>query len=443
MNLARMAALFLSKSGAVIVGMLFLPIYHSQLGNQSFGVVAIILSIQAFALMVDFGMSALVARDMAQLEPGMQPRVWQHAEAAIAMIYGAFLLTALVGCVAAGFSGDRTALVIGSILLVLFTVLQNLGQSALLATQHFFSASATQATGVVVRALATALALGYWSASLLTFVCVQATFTFLHFFVTRRLGFKLLSAALTEPPGFLTWPAITALLRRGRPLLVSGLAGAAVLQIDKPLISAFVAPADLSPYFLAMSFSVLPTSLLAAPVVQYFQPQVIRLQDMPESANSERTIGQFTLALIMVVALPSWVLWQWTEPVISLWLRDSAQADIVSSYVRILLPAFTLGSICYVPVVLLLAAQDFKYQAITSVLMTIGTLGLVFTFACYKRIDWVCYAYLVYFMTASASVWGRSLWLPATRHLAGISATKSVFPLSLLIMAAVVLSSHS
>lgn len=438
MNLVRLAALFLSKSGAIIVGMLFLPIYHSQLGNQSFGVVAVILSIQAFALMVDFGMSALVARDMAQLEPGLPPRVWQQAEAAVALIYGAILLLALAACTLAGFSGERFVLVIGSVFLVLFTVLQNLGQSALLASKHFVAASTTQAVGVVIRALATAGALSFWNASLLTFVIVQTVLTAMHFGVTRQVGLKLLNAAATESPRALTWSAITGLLRRGRPLLISGLAGAAVLQIDKPLISAFVAPSDLAPYFLAMSFSVLPTSLLATPVVQYFQPQVIRLHGTPNSAHSERTIRRFSFALILVVALPSWALWQWTEPVIRLWLRDPEQAGVVASYAKTLLPAFALGSLCYVPVVLLLAAQDFRYQAITSVLMTVGTLGLVFFFASYQRLDWVCYSYLAYFFAASASVWWRSLWLPATYQFARLSAATSVLPLAVLIVAAAV-----
>lgn len=430
------AMLFASKTGAVVVGVLFLPIYHQQLGNETFGVVAIILSIQAFALMIDFGMSALVGRDVAHGEPGSSKglTVWRQAEVAVISVYSVILLTALVTCGATGVSGPQFALVIGGVVLCLLTVLQNIGQTVLIAGRQFVTASTIQIVGVLVRAIATAIALTHREYGLLTFVAVQAATTALHLLVTRRFCRKFFAVSRTVSA--LTWSEVANLLSRGRPLVLSGLAGAAVLQLDKPLVSAFVAPSDVSPYFLAMSVSILPTTLLAAPVVQYFQPQVVRMLEMPPSAQSDHTITRFTVALLLVVAVPSWIFWEWTEPIIRLWLKNSDQTLTVSGYTRTLLPAFALGSLCYVPVVLLLAAQDFKYQAMTSVLMTAVTLLLVFAFSYFKRIDWVCFAYLLYFVTASASVWWRSLTLPATMQMAKLSASKSVLPLLLLTIAA-------
>jgi O-antigen/teichoic acid export membrane protein len=438
LNLGQLLALFLSKTGAVIVGILFLPLYHQRLGPAAFGVVAVILSIQAFALMVDFGMSVLVGRDIAHPNahaqgPGAIVRI---AEKAISTVYALILGAAMAYCVIATKPAHDVVIIGGCVLLVLFTVLQNVEQTALLADKQFIVGSVVQVGGVIFKALLTAAALMYWAASVQTFVIVQAGTTALHFLTTRHYCYKFLRRRSADAAHRATWAEVVGALSRGGPLLLAGLAGAAVLQLDKPIVSAFMQSSDVSPYFLAMSFSILPTSLLAAPVVQYFQPQVIQIMARPDDAHAPAIVRHFTLALILVVAVPSWLLWQWNAPIIALWLRHSDQASVVSHYARILLPAFALGSLCYVPVVLLIAAQDFRFQAANAILLTCITLATVFACAQARRVDWVCYTYVGYYAAASASVWWRAAVLTPTRTLARRSALTSALPVSVLVFMA-------
>ena len=67
-RLIDLGLLYVSKSGAILVGLLILPFFNSQLGPDLFGLVALILSVQAFLLFVDFGMATLVGRDLAVAE---------------------------------------------------------------------------------------------------------------------------------------------------------------------------------------------------------------------------------------------------------------------------------------------------------------------------------------------------------------------------------------
>jgi O-antigen/teichoic acid export membrane protein len=431
-----LAMLFFSKTGAIVVGVLFLPTYHERLGNEAFSAVAVILSIQAFAVMIDLGMSTLVSRDVAHVgrSSSMRLSVWRQAEAALIYVYGLILLIVLLTCGAIGVSGPKLVVIVGCILLCLLTVLQNIGQTALLADKNFVVAGSIQIVGVIVRALATAVALTRQVEGLITFVVVQVAMMALHLLITRHFCNTRFVAEDTARE--LEWSAVVKLIRRGRSLVVSGLAAAAVLQLDKPLVSAFATASDISSYFLAMSVSILPTSLLAAPLVQYFQPQIIGVLKTQSSPSSNRIITRFTVALLCVVTVPSWFFWHWTEPIISMWLAHSDLVVTVSSFAKILLPAFALGALSYVPVVLLLAAQDFKYQAVSSVCLTALTLALVLACASVKRIDWVCFTYLLYFVLASISVWCRALVLPSTRQLARLSASRSALPLLLLTIAA-------
>lgn len=441
-NLLDMAMLFVGKTGAILVGIFFLPIYHTQLGNDAFGVVAIILSIQAFALMADFGMVTLVGRDVASQEPHSVEGfvVWRQAEAMLCAAYGVILVFTLIACALTRSSLDQAQMYTLCVVFFLLIVLQNLAQTPLLAQKHFALASTIQVCGVTFRAGATALALVATQGGVFVFLWVQLISTALHLIITRHFCRSLLLERTSSEAAALTWGNIWRLLRRGSPIFLSGLAGAAVMQLDKPLLSAFVPLGDISPYFLAMSAAVLPTALLAAPLVQYFQPQIIKTIALPRNENSDQIVARFTFALILVVAVPSWILWQWADPIIRLWLRDPGQAALVAGYLRILLPGFALGGLCYVPVVLLLAVQDFKYQALTSVAMTVGTLALVVTFAFLRRVDLVCYSYIAYFVSASISVWWRSFKLPTTRQIAKVSASKSLLPLSALALAATTIS---
>jgi hypothetical protein len=157
---------------------------------------------------------------------------------------------------------------------------------------------------------------------------------------------------------------------------------------------------------------------------------------MTEVSNSnqlERIVQNFTAVLLLIVGIPSFIIWQLAETIISVWLHNPELSSMVNNHAKVILPAFTIGSLCYVPVVLLLAVQDFKYQAITSAGMTLASLGLVTVCAINNRIDLVGYIYFFYFVTASISVWARSLYLKSTRQLAIISMTNSIIPIFIII----------
>ena len=434
-NLMRIVALFFSKTGAVLVGTLFIPLYNAKMGDEAFGGVAIILSIQAFALMVDFGAAVLVGRDIASAgnNPTQQYMIWRQAELSLSAVYLAIFVVTLIACLVIGTSSTVMLVVVGCIPLYLTTVLQNIGQTALLARQHFITASVIQALGVLSRAIATVAALNLFSNTLLTFVWTQVAMSALQWMVIRSYCGRLLQGSdPRHSQNAPTWPAIREFLHRGRPLLVVGLAGAAVMQMDKPLLSLFVPAREVAPYFLATSLAVLPISLLAGPIVQYFQPQVIGLFHASRDHDAHRVITRFTLMLVLAVALPSWILWQWAEPIVHLWLPHSDQASLVAKYTQTLVPAFAVGGLCYVPVVLLMAVQDFRYQALSTVLLTAATLALVAFAGAVHRVDWACGAYVFYFMAASVSVWFRALMLPSTKSLARFSAVKTMTPIALL-----------
>ncbi len=401
-NIFSLGMLFASKSGAVLVGIIFLPWFHRLLGDSTFGIVAVILSFQAFLIMLDFGMATLVARDVAvhaSMGKHHSMQLWRDSEALLSLFYGLLMILGVFVLMSVDDQYLSTSEYMGMIVLFFFLVLQNVAQSAIVASRQYVLSSLIQIIGVLGRAIVTVLALMYIDASLAVFIAAQVFVSSIHWFVTRYFCKRVL--CVNTIAYRVTWKSVFLLLKRGKPLLMAGLAGAAIVQLDKPIILAFVSAKDVGIYFLASSFAMLPLFILAAPIVQYFQPTLIEAISSENIVKRKKVMKQFFMVLVTLVLLPSLLLWLQRDMILMLWLQDSTLAIAVSEYVKILLFAAMAGAMGYLPYVVLVAYEDFFFQAKLSWLLTIIALLLVVIFATMKRVDVICWVYVGYHFLAS------------------------------------------
>lgn len=73
------------------------------------------------------------------------------------------------------------------------------------------------------------------------------------------------------------------------------------------------------------------------------------------------------------------------------------------------MPGMLIGAIGYIPVVLMLVVEDFKFQACLSVITALTVLFFVGVFSMYERIDLICWSYSIYFLVISIACWWRML----------------------------------
>lgn len=416
--------LYASKSGAVIVGVFILPWYQRLLGPEAFGVVATVLSLQAFLLMLDLGTSTLVGRDIAAAQdPGSNLRTWRAAEF---LLHGAYAGLLLVAVGANAIMATATPAVHVALCVLFFWALtvQNVGQSALLARRQYALAGSIQVVGVLGRALITVAALTLLSADLTTFFVVQTTTALAQMLVTSWLGRRALGPERSPMDAKELLHAVKALAVRGRPLVLFGLSGAAVLQLDKIIIPLFVSPAALSPYFLASALCLTPISVLAGPITQFFQPRIIASISAGNVAAAQDNLKKLTWAIVCAVAIPSALLWIGRELIIGMWLHQQPIATDVVRYVEILLPGVALGALGFVPYTILVAHQDYRAQANLSAAMTVLTLLATTVSAAMGSIMAICWIYASYHGLSTVVSWLRSLSLqpPPPHHYATRSA---------------------
>lgn len=413
-RLVDLGLLYASKSGAVVVGLLILPLFNRMLGPDLFGVVALIFTLQAFLLIIDFGMSIVVGRELATADAtaGQRYITWRAAEWLISFMYAAMLIPVLLATWA--WSGPLTpAGSLGCLLLFWSLTLQNIGQNALLARHKFTEAALIQVTGVLARNGLTAIALAWISPTLTCFVVVQAIVSVAQMLATRWRCIKILRPSSV---GFLQSrlrERASTLLRTGRPLMIFGISGAAVMQFDKVIVSGLVSPRDLAPYFLAATFCLTPISVLAAPVAQFFQPRIVRAFSSADTTMTRRVLIQFNHYIGAFALLPTAVIWLMREPLIAHWLQHSTDVSLVVEYSAVLLPGIALGALGYVPYTVLVARQDYLFQARFSIVMTTLTLCAAMVAAMQGSVIAICIVYAFYHSVSTIGSWWRCIRLNA------------------------------
>lgn len=439
-----LAMLYASKSGAVLVGIFILPLFQKLLGPGAFGVVAVILSLQAFLIAMDLGMSAIVGRDLAaEDDRGASMTTWRHAETVLHCAYAVFLPLALTVNAVLPLSSLSPLQLIACLLMFWALTVQNVGQSALLARRRYLEAGLIQTAGVLGRGLFTLLALHYVRADLDVFVIVQVVCSLIQLLVTRWRCLREFEPQ--DLPAIRHWsmgPEVRALALRGKPLMLFGLAGASVLQLDKIIVSSFVSPAALAPYYLASALCLTPISVLGAPIAQFFQPKVVRSIASQDAVATSAALRRFVSALVCAVAIPSAILWLGREEIVSTWVGGQHNAEQIARYLAILLPGVAIGALGHVPYVMLLAKQDFRFQARASATLTITALAATYSAASYGSVETVCWIYAGYHSLSTVVSWLRCIHLePARPHrYATNSAIRAFVVLSLIAVSAALLA---
>jgi O-antigen/teichoic acid export membrane protein len=398
-----LATLYCGRLGTALVGILLLPWFSRLMGPQQFGVVAIVLSTQSLLVALDLGLSIVLGRDLAGLAAGDLPlgrAMFAHAERTLLRLYAGLLVLALVA--SRFMASPLTAPDLVAVALLFGAVVhQNLGQVALLARQDYAWVGLNQLIGVLLRNAFTLACLSMLAPSLTVFVASQALGACVHALVTRwRLARRLPPAPAGAHPAFRTVSFA---------LLLQTVAGACAMQLDKPLVGAFAGAAATAPYYLATVLALTPLTFLAGPVVQFFQPKVIA--QIAARALSPALVRKFLFGILASAFLPGLALWFAAPAVTALWLHGGGEHALVASYVRILVVGTSLGAIGYLPNVLLVARQQYRFLAAASSGLTIAVLALTAWAASGGDVRTVCYVYATYHVAAAVVQWVRALTL--------------------------------
>jgi O-antigen/teichoic acid export membrane protein len=421
------AALFAARASGVLIALVFLPLYARLMPVADFGVVAVVLTLQAAIQVFDLGTSMTVSREVARHDATWTVRRQRAQRLLVVSERGLWLLYAGAGAVftswsvwssgTEAWSGHSWLTVVLAVGFGLFTILQNLFGSALVASQRYVMASTTQVFGGLGRAGLTVAVLLGLTPTLHVFLAVQTVCLLVHYLWTRHLAMQVLARGTREQVAVSSRHWIY-MMRESLPFMLLSAAGAIATQADKPIIAAVVSAAAVAPYYLASTYALAPVAVIAFPIAQYFQPRLIGAEARGNIAGSQKVARQFAMMLMIAVAAPVAALLLLAPELTAVWLHGVPRASEVAQLSHALVVGAAASSLTFVAYVLLTLGKDASFMARAGAVLTALTVPAYVAAAWKFGADAVAVVGMVYQVVMMAVFWWRALTLQRTAQLA-------------------------
>ncbi len=395
-----------------MVGFFFMPIYSKVLGPESFGQVALLLSLVSAALTLDFGTTTIIGRDAADSEVSQRKGYEQYLSAILLLIifYSCTYVIYFPLSFVYGWGDFDELTMLSTLLLILSLLIQNVSVSYLNGLKEFKVSGGLLFFSVVLRGVVTLVAIKYISNDIFVFILSQTivsiVFAMIFVFLPTYLKVGPISSLDIKKIFFGVLP----LVKKGFPLLLFGFSAALVMQLDKIVLSKFEGASFLAAYYLAFTFSTTPILAIAGPIKQYYQPFIVS-NITKNDANYRKYSLLFCLTIYIMVVLPVLFVYPFLENVLSLWLGRNPLLPDVLTFSKVLLPAFVIGALSYIPSVLMTVAEDYKFQAKFSVISSLLFAISVFFMGVTGYSTYIAWVFCVYYSLVIVLCGIRCLYL--------------------------------
>lgn len=408
------AAVFASRMGGIVVSLIFIPIYTRLLSPAQFGVIALLLSLQAFFLVSDLGLATVLARDtaIARGDPAALAAATYDRRRGELVMAGFVLLVAAAALAGVELRGEAGVLedvgrVVAATALIALLVLLNVSQLCLNALGHYRFTGALTTIGTIVRAAVSAIVIARVSASVDAFLWSQLVVAALHYAVARAALDRRSGAVPHRLAPLLDGPALLQLLVRCKPVMIYTLAAAAALNLDKSILAAFLPIQLTGLYFLAATYAMVPIGLLSGPLNQYFSPRVAHAEANGDQAARWQLATTFQLLLMPAVILPAVILIRQAPLLIPLWLHAAPGVPQVTALATILLGGTAIGATGYYPTTFLIAVADNGFLARLSAVSAVIVLAVATAWAAAGSLEGVAASYAVFHALGCIAQWWR------------------------------------
>lgn len=403
-----LVALLVGRLGGLALNLLFLPLYDAALGPDLFGAVALVLSIQAFFLVFDFGFASLLGAEAARAgnDPSMRAEVaadWRLTERILpATGLTAGMAAAFLWAVIPGGTPMVSPLDLLLVAMLVALMMQaNAGQAVLNARALYRFGSALSLCAALGRGTAAVMAIQLFGPDFTVFVASQLAVVAVQQGV---LSWKLRQNLGSAGPRH---GRLRPLLARLRPLMAYGLAGGLLMQVDKPLVGVLFSLEAAGRWFLAMTYALTPVALLAGPLHQYFYPRLAAA--LGQSANALETARLFQLATVLAAAAPSAVL-AWHAPLlVSIWFPHATDAAAIAALAQPMVAAAAIGAMGYLPTAYLVASGDRAWLAGLSWAMLVCVVAGLLLAAANQNLLGLALVYSLYNVAGCLFLWARML----------------------------------
>jgi len=356
----KVIANYLGGGWAALMAIAFLPLYIRYLGIESYGLIGLFTTLQAWILLFDVGLSPTLNREMARFSAHLHtPQSIRDLLRSMEIIYAAMaiLLSLLViGCahwIASDWLKAQTlsveemshALALMG-LIISFQWMGTLYRSALLGLQHQVWLSLLTAGMATLRAVGTLVVLALISPTVSVFFAFQCCISVLE---TGALTW-FLHRQLPRPPKA---PKFSIVALKSVWRFAAGLTAVTILatlltQVDKLLLSKLL-PLDQFGYFSLAVTVAGALSVMISPVHNVAFPRLTELIAAGNEEGFAREYHRFAQFLSITVLPAALILSVFSKEIILLWTQDVATTDSVAPIVSVWIAGTALNGLMHIP----------------------------------------------------------------------------------------------
>ncbi len=310
------------------------PLYVHYLGVEGYGLIGFFVTLQVIFLMLDFGLSAALTRELAYLS-GLNNKEseMRNLLRSTEILYWSVALILALGVVA--FSGiistswlrlesispetaKKTILLMGLVLFFRWPVILYMG--GVMGLQRQTLANGIKIVMETLRVGGVLLALHYYAATIEVFFYWQVLITALYAFVLRGALWHLMprSSAGTS----FSLPSLRSIWRFAAGMAGISVTAAILSQMDKIILSKYLVLKEFGYYSLASSLA-LGISQISTPISLAAYPrftQLIAQGDLEKLKENYHKSCQWISAFVIPIAL---VIYFYSKEVLFVWTNDS------------------------------------------------------------------------------------------------------------------------
>ncbi len=405
---------FIGKGWNVIMSLTFIPIYIKFIGIEAYGLVGFFVTLQAVFVLLDFGLSTTLNREMARLSalPGKAQEMRDLVRTLEIIYWGVAIL---IGLVIIGLSSPIANYWLKSNKLSISTVRQSIMiaggiisfrwmfgfySGGLLGLQRQVLLNVIDIIMISIRCIGTALVLWKISPTIQAFFCCQIIISLIHTLLVKESLWKCLPG--TGRSSHFQKKRLINIWR-----FAAGMTGISVLsvilvQIDKVILSKLLTLEIFGYYILAGTVA---TSLyyFITPIYNAVFPSFSQLVGLKDQAALKQLYHKSCQFISVLILPPTLVIVFFSQEIMLLWTGNPTIVANTHYLVSLLIIGTALNGIMYLPYALQLSHGWTKltfYANLTAIIIRIpiiifftkyyGPIGAAFSWiilnACYVLI---------------------------------------------------------
>lgn len=361
----NVAANFAGNAWAALIALAVVPIYIHLMGIEAYGIVGILVSLQAIFSMLDLGLSQTLSREMARLsvEQNNRPAMADTAHTIEVIYAGASVLVALLVLGSSQFIAQewlqpqhlsresvRDALWIMAIVIGLRWPIA-LYQGAMAGIQRQVLLNVLLAGFATVQALGAVAVLWYIAPSVQNFLLWQGACALVQAALMRIVLFRCIASP--RSPRF-NAGALRKLWRFAAGITAIAIVSMLMTQVDKILLSRMLTLADFGYYVFATTVAGALYALTTA-VHAAYQPRLAALAALPDTGLLARVYHQACQTMTVAIVPAGIVLAFFSTEVVSWWTRNPELAARSGLLVSLLVVGNLLHGLVHLPYALQVA----------------------------------------------------------------------------------------